>query len=101
MWEDNHYCWVVLCKNHWFHVRQNLLFRHRIPLAETDPHVPLPVLPDRFAVRCDGCGKEYSYKRSQVLKSELEVPESFRPHPLFSEAFGNSAQPPASKHGSK
>jgi len=26
MWKDNHYCWVVLCKNHWFHARDNLFF---------------------------------------------------------------------------
>jgi hypothetical protein len=31
MWEDANYCWVVLCKNYWFHVRQNFFFRHRIP----------------------------------------------------------------------
>src|SRR5947207_1812117 len=30
MWEDSRYCWVVICKNHWFHVRQNIFFGHRI-----------------------------------------------------------------------
>lgn len=34
MWEDANYCWIVLCKNHWFHVRQNFFFRHRIPSAK-------------------------------------------------------------------
>ncbi len=33
MWEDSRYFCVDLCKNHWFHVRRNLFFRHRIPLA--------------------------------------------------------------------
>ncbi len=101
MWEDNHYCWAVLCKNQWFHARDNLFFRHRILLAETDPYMPFPVLPDRFAVRCDKRGKGYSYKRGQVLRVEQELPESFRPNLLFSEAFGTSAQPPASRDGSK
>ena len=83
MWEDNHYCWVVLCKNHWFHLRQNIFFGHRIPLGEADAVTPLPALDDRFAVRCDDCGKEYLYKPSEVRRFEQELPESFTPHPLF------------------
>ncbi|PYV94150.1 MAG: hypothetical protein DMG90_00445 [Acidobacteria bacterium] len=83
MWVDSHYCWVVLCKNHWFHLRQNLFFRHRIPLAETDPVAPRPSLDGHFSVRCDDCRKEYSYKPSDVLKYEQELPDSFTPHPLF------------------
>jgi hypothetical protein len=83
MWVDSHYCWVVLCKNHWFHFRQNLFFRHRIPLAETDPLAPRPSLDDHLRVRCDDCGKEYFYKPSEVLRFEQELPESFTPHPLF------------------
>jgi hypothetical protein len=83
MWVDSHYCWVVLCKNHWFHLRQNLFFRHRIPLAETDPVAPRPSLEGRFRVRCDDCRKEYSYKPSEVLKHEQELPGSFTPHPQF------------------
>jgi hypothetical protein len=86
MWVDSHYCWVVLCKNHWFHLRQNLFFRHRIPLAETDPVATCPSLASlggRFRVRCDDCRKEYSYKPSEVLKHEQELPDSFTPHPLF------------------
>jgi hypothetical protein len=82
-WIDSHYCWVVLCKNHWFHLQQNLFFRHRIPLAATDPVTPRPTLEDRFRVRCDDCRKEYLYKPSEVLKSELELPDSFIPHPLL------------------
>jgi hypothetical protein len=83
MWVDSHYCWVVLCKNHWYHVPKNLYFRHRIPLAESDPVAPRPSLEGRFRVRCDDCRKEYFYKPSEVLKSELELPDSFNPHPLF------------------
>jgi len=83
MWVDSHYCWVVLCKNHWYHVPKNLYFRHRIPLAESDPVAPRPSLEGRFRVRCDDCRKEYFYKPSEVLKSELELPDSFIPHPLF------------------
>ena len=84
MWEDSRYFWVVRCKNHWFHLRQNVFFRHRIPLGETDAVMPRPAIDQRFRVRCDDCGKEYLYKPSEVLRSELkEVPDSFTPHPLF------------------
>jgi hypothetical protein len=83
LWVDSHYCWVVLCKNHWFHLRQNLFFRHRIPLAETDPLAPRPSLTGRFKVRCDECGREYVYNPSEVLRFEQELPEAFTPHPLF------------------
>ena len=61
MWEDSRYFWVVLCKNHWFHLRKNLFFRHRIPLAETDAVAARPAVDCRFKVRCDECGKEYVY----------------------------------------
>ena len=83
MWVDSYYCWVVLCKNHWFHRRRNLFYSHRIPLAETDPVAPRPFLESRFSVRCDNCRKDYFYKPSDVLKFELELPDSFTPHPLF------------------
>lgn len=90
MWEDSSYCWVVQCKNHWFHLRKNLFFRHRIPLAETDAITPRPAIDRRFRVRCDECGKEYSYKPSEVLRFEQEPPESFLPHPLFRDESSNS-----------
>ena len=83
MWVDSHYCWVALCKNHWFHLRQNLFFRHRIPLAETAPVAPRPSLEGRFLVQYDDCRKEYLYKPSEVLKYEQELSDSFSPHPLF------------------
>ena len=83
MWENSRYCWVVLCKNHWFHVRRNILFRHRIALGETDAVTPRPAIDAHFRVRCDECGKEYFYKPSEVLRFEQEPPEPFTPHPLF------------------
>ena len=85
MWEDPNYCWIVLCKNHWFHMLQSFLVRHRIPLAETDAFASPPPLPKHFTVRCDDCRKTYTYKPKDVLRSELELPESFKPHHLFLE----------------
>jgi len=83
MWEDNSYCWVVLCKNNWFHYRQSLSSKHKIPLAETDAYAPPPALQNSFTVRCDECHKEYLYKPSEVLRHDQELPASFNPHPLF------------------
>jgi hypothetical protein len=87
MWEDNSYCWVVLCKNNWFHRRENLFYQHRIPLAETDIYTPPPALKNSFTVRCDECHKEYFYKPSEVLRHDQELPASFTPHPLFQLEF--------------
>jgi hypothetical protein len=83
MWEDSSYFWLVLCKNHWFHIRHNLFFRHKILLAETDAFTSRPPVNRPFKVRCDECKKEYLYKPSEVLRVEHEPPESFAPHPLF------------------
>jgi len=88
MWEDNRYFWVVLCKYKWFHIRDSLslFYRYRIALGETDAVTPCPVVNGSFILRCDKCGKEASYKASDVLRFELdEPPESFTPHPLFRE----------------
>ena len=82
MWQDIHYTWIVLCKNYLFHMRQNLFFRHRIPLAYTDPFSPVPDLEGPFKVQCDDCGKTYVYKPSNVMRYEGEVPK-FTTHPLF------------------
>lgn len=92
MWENSRYFWVVHCKNHWFHARKNLFFRHRIPLAETDALTSRPAINCRFRARCDECGKEYIYKPSEVLRFEHEPPESFTPHPLFRDE-GTGANP--------
>jgi hypothetical protein len=83
VWEDSRYCWVVFCKNHWFHFRQALFSSQRIPLGETDAVMPPPALSGRFRVRCDVCGKQYFYRPSEVRKYEQELPEPFAPHPLF------------------
>jgi hypothetical protein len=83
MWEDYSYCWVVMCKNHWFHSRQNLYSKHKIPLAETDFYAPPPALKSSFLVKCDECHKEYIYKPSEVSRHDQELPASFIPHPLF------------------
>lgn len=83
MWEDSDYCWVVLCKNTWFHLRKHLFSSHRIPLGETDAVAPIPALTGPFPVRCDECGVEYHYKPSDVRRYEQTLPESFTPHPLF------------------
>jgi hypothetical protein len=83
MWADSHYCWIVICKNGGFHRHTNLLFGHRIPLGETDAVSPRPALAGSFNVQCDECGKEYSYEADDVLRFELELPETFTPHRLF------------------
>jgi hypothetical protein len=83
MWEDTHYCWMVICKNHWYHLRQNIFYGHKIPLGETDVYAPPPALKSSFSVRCDDCRKEYLYKPSEVVRHEQELPKSFTPHPLF------------------
>ena len=85
MWEDSHYCWVVMCKNHWFHRRQSIFYAHKIPLCRTDSFAPVPALEGPFTVRCDECGKEYRYKPSDVIRFDEELPESFTPHPLCRE----------------
>jgi serine/threonine protein kinase len=81
-WQDIYYCWVVLCKNYFFHMKQNLFFRHRIPLAYTDPYASIPEIDGPFEVRCDDCGKTYVYKRKDLRRYEGEVPK-FKTHPLF------------------
>lgn len=80
---ERQYFWVVLCKNHKFHNHQNLFFRHKIPLGETDPFQSPPDLDGGFKVRCDECGEEYTYAPKDLLRFELEPPKVFSPHPLF------------------
>jgi hypothetical protein len=83
LWVNGNYYWVVVCKNHWFHRHPNIFNVHRIPLGETDSVLPRPSIDSRFSARCDECGKQYVYKRSEVLRYEMEVAASFVPHPLF------------------
>ena len=82
-WENSNYFWVVICKNTKAHRDTNLMFGHRIPLAETDAFEPLPVS-GPFMVRCDECGQEHSYEPDKVLRVEFECPAAFTPHPRFS-----------------
>ncbi len=83
MWDGERYCWVVICKNKWLHRRESLAHGHRIPLGETDAFSPPPPFGDSLKVRCDGCGKEYSYAQKDVMRFEMDLPEAFAPHPLF------------------
>ncbi len=80
---DAGYFWVVLCKNHKYHKRQNIFFGHRIPLGETDTFSPPPDVNGGLRVRCDDCGEEFTYKANELLRAEFEYPEAFTAHPLF------------------
>jgi hypothetical protein len=80
------YFWVVFCKNRRFHHKDNTGYEHRILLGETDAFSSHPMLPAMIEVRCDSCRKAYSYKRSEILRDEVQVPEAFVPHPLFKKA---------------
>ena len=82
-WLDRNYCWVVVCKNRRLHHRRKPFHVHRIPLGETDTLEPRPCIQRPFVVRCDECGMDYTYKSSEVLRYEMDVPPSFVPHPFF------------------
>ena len=77
------YFWVVICKNHRFHHKNNTSYEHHIVLGETDAFSPPPMLTDQVKVRCDKCGGEYFYKQKEVLRAEMEAPQIFVAHPLF------------------
>ncbi len=77
------YFWVVICKNHRYHHKENTSYAHQIALGETDAFSPLPMLTEQLKVRCDGCGMEYSYRPTEVLRNEIPIPPDFVPHPLF------------------
>ena len=79
------YYWVVLCKNHRFHNRQNTSTGHKILLGETDSFSSPPRLGTPFRAVCDDCGKEHTYQAGEVLRFETEPPESFATHPLFAD----------------
>jgi hypothetical protein len=83
-WGDANYAWVVICQNKKFHRQTNLLYGHKIPLGETDAVSPAPVLGSAFLARCDECGEERSYEPDEVLRVEMNLPDAFTPHPLFS-----------------
>jgi len=81
--KNSAYAWVVICKNKRFHRHTNVMFGHKIPLGEADPYTTPPARSGPFTALCDECDKEYSYKPGEVLRFELELPASFKPHPLF------------------
>lgn len=81
--QSSQYCWVVICKNKKFHRHDNLFFGHKIPLGETDALESPPLVGGEFSVCCDECGKEYFYQSKQLLRTQLELPVAFTPHPLF------------------
>lgn len=76
------YCWVVICKNAKAHRDTDVMFGHKIPLDETDAFESVPVSVP-FVVQCDECGEQRTYEPAEVLRLELELPESFTPHPRF------------------
>jgi hypothetical protein len=92
---ETDYYWIVLCKNHRFHTRQNLFSPHKILLGGTDAYSSPPFLQARFRVKCDDCGEEHSYKPHDVLRLETEPPASFVAHPLFSEVPLSQERKPA------
>ena len=77
------YFWVVVCKNHRVHHKGNTGYEHKILVGEADAFSSLPMLPDKVDVRCGSCGEEYLYKRKEIMRDEVPVPEVFVPHPLF------------------
>lgn len=79
------YFWVVVCKNHLFHNRQNRSTGHIMLLGETDEISRRPALEAEFSVKCDNCGRTYDYNPGDVLRFETEPPASFVAHPLFLE----------------
>ena len=91
--EGREYFWVVFCKNRGFHNKYNLFSSHAIPLAETDEVSPHPLV-RTFAVRCDDCGEQHTYTSKDVLRAEMEPPESFTPHPLFQSLTPNLPETP-------
>ena len=83
MVESGDYCWVVICKNHRYHRRDNLFSGHRILLGETDAVSGQPPVSGEIAVSCDDCGKEYYYRPADLMRMEMDRPVDFTPHPLF------------------
>ena len=80
MSERPNYWWIVTCKNHLFHQQREY------PFAPTDAFAPLPTIDDQFLVRCDEWGKTYTYRPSEVWRSEQELPHTFKLHRLFQDS---------------
>jgi hypothetical protein len=92
-WRNVTYCWVVFCKNAKAHRHTNVLFGHKIPLAETEAFESLPVS-GPFDVKCDECGHESSYNTpEEVARVEFQFPRSFTPHSRFVQTTLESEMP--------
>lgn len=77
------YIWVVICKNDEFHIKKNAFSGHKIPLGETDAFENPPDIGDGLKVRCDACGQENTYFPADIMRLQMQVSASFKPHPLF------------------
>lgn len=82
---EKEYFWVVQCKNRLFHRLHNQSTGHIILLGVADSVSPPPRLKEPFSVRCDDCGKRYSYHLKEVLRFETDPPAAFKAHPLFAD----------------
>ena len=60
-WEESAYAWIVICKNKRFHKHTNVMYGHKIPLAETDAFATPPAVSGPFTVQCDECGQEHDW----------------------------------------
>jgi hypothetical protein len=85
MTHQKEYFWIVMCKNHRYHFRQNRVAGHPVLLGQTDPFSAPPRLEFDFMAKCDDCGKEYAYSPADLLRFETESPESFVAHSLFAD----------------
>ena len=89
--------WWALVGYHQRPTGCNLSFQHvdrrdrvirRLPIiptlvSECGPFRSRVAIGGSFMVLCDDCGKEYSYEPKEVLRLEMELPASLKPHPLF------------------
>lgn len=83
LWENARYVWVVVCKNKKAHRHAGAALTYKIPLAETDAVSGMPDISAPFLVKCPNCSGEYRYDPGEVMNVELDVVDSFVPHPLF------------------
>ena len=81
-WANSSYCWVVICKNAKAHNSENMMFGHKIPLAETDSFESLPVS-GPFVLQCDECGQEHSYEPPDVVSFEFRASQRLHNSPAI------------------
>jgi len=58
-------------------------YENRILLGDSDAYAALPMLQKRSGCGAIIGGEEYSYKQKEVMRDEVQVPETFKPQPLF------------------